>query len=310
MVSRSTQGYAAATFQSVIIGFSFLFVVVALRSADPLDVLSWRFTFAFGAASLPLFFSRWRPKVNGRDLLRILPLALFYPVLFFALQTWGLVYVASSEAGIIQSTIPVFTLILATVFLGEKTSGLQRVFVGVSVCGVIFISVMKGVGTQGHDFRGIVLIFASTLSIAVYNVLAGTLARTYPVYTLTWLVTAAAFVIFLGAALATHAVQGTLADYVAPLSDPVFLGSVLYLGVLSSLVTSGLAIFAFARIEAFKVGVFSNMSVVVTILAGYLLLGDPLSWFHLVGAAAILVGIFGTGYFGRAPGQRPGDGVK
>lgn len=310
MASESTQGYAAATLQSIIIGFSFLFVVVALRSADPLDLLSWRFTFAFAVVSLPMFFRRWRPKIHPRDLLRILPLALFYPILFFVLQTWGLLYVPSSEAGIIQSTIPIFTLVLATIFLGEQASGLQRLFVGLSVSGVIFISVMNGVGLEGYSFRGFLLIFASTISIAVYNVLARRLARRYSVYTLTYLVTALAFGVFLGAALANHALKGTLAEYVAPLSDPAFLGSILYLGLLSSLLTSALAIFALARIEAFKVGVFGNMSVVVTILAGYFLLDEPLSWFHLVGTVVIVTGVFGTGYFGRASVQVSGEEVK
>ncbi|MGI6645486.1 MAG: EamA family transporter [Limnochordia bacterium] len=56
----------------------------------------------------------------------MLPLALLYPVLFFGLQTAGLVYATSVEGGIISATSPIFTLILATVFLKEKSTPWQR----------------------------------------------------------------------------------------------------------------------------------------------------------------------------------------
>ncbi|MBE1237988.1 DMT family transporter [Phaeovibrio sulfidiphilus] len=299
MDTRTAQGYAAATLQSLVIGFSFMFVVLALRSSQPLDLLSWRFAVAFVGASVPLALGLWRPGIGWRDLPPIVLAGLLYPVSFFAFQVWGLVYITSSEAGIIQACIPIFTLVLARVFLAERTTLVQNGFVVLSVAGVALIFAMNGLGVEGYDFRGLALILGSTLSIAAYNVLARKMTRRYTPFTLTYVMTGLGFLVFMGASLGVRAAEGSLAGLFSPWSDPEFALSVLYLGVLSSLGTSFLAVYSLARLEAYKVSVFGNLAIVVSVLAGFAFLGETLYWYHGVGVVAVLVGVAATGYFGQ-----------
>ncbi len=59
--------------------------------------------------------------------------------MFFGFQIFGLVYIASSEAGIIQATIPIFTMIFSIIFLKERPSILQKLSILLSVAGVVYI---------------------------------------------------------------------------------------------------------------------------------------------------------------------------
>lgn len=127
--------YAAALLYAFIIGFSFFFVKLALTAANPVDILAHRFTVAFLAALFPLLLGWVKIGISMKDALKVLPLALFYPVMFFAFQVFGLVYTSSSEAGIIQAAIPIFTMIFAAYFLNERFTKRQFFFTVLSAGG-------------------------------------------------------------------------------------------------------------------------------------------------------------------------------
>lgn len=304
MITGRQKGYAAAILFSLIIGFSFMSVKIALVTANPTDLLAYRFAVAFAAISIPLFLKKVKVDIGIKELLAILPLAFFYPALFFFLQTLGLVHIASTEAGIIQATVPIFTLLLARIFLNEQTNGLQKAFVILSVSGVLFISVMNGIQVAAYSFVGIALILGSTMAVAINSVLARKLTKKYPVYTLTYVMTVFGFIAFTLMALIQHGLDGSFNEIFVPLRSTSFIISVLYLGILSSAGSSFLSTYAVSQIEASKMGVFNNLSTVVTIFAGYLFLQENLFWYHIVGAVVIIIGVLGTNYFGRVKGER------
>lgn len=143
-MNEKTKAYLAALSFSVIIGFSFLFTKIALGYASPLTNLAHRYTIA----ALVLVILHQTKLINvslsRKDILSILPMSLFYPLLFFIFQSFALQYISSSEAGILQALVPIFTLLLASVFLKEKTGLLQKFFLILSVAGVVFIFLSKG----------------------------------------------------------------------------------------------------------------------------------------------------------------------
>lgn len=297
MSPESKKAYAAALGYTLIIGLSFLFVKIALRSAEPLDILAHRFTFCFVAASVPLLFGWAKADISWkRDLTDLLPLAIFYPVLFFGFQVFGLVYTSTSEAGIIQAAIPILTMILAALFLGERTGGWQLAAALLSVAGVVFIFAMKGLDFSADTFLGDVLILLSALAFALYSVAVRRASRRKSVFTITYVMTVAGFVVFNIVALGRHLAAGSLPAYFAPLGDWHFIGAMLYLGVLSSLITSYLSNYALARIEASKNSMFANLATLITIVAGVLVLGEHLEWFHIAGGVAIVAGVIGRNF--------------
>jgi drug/metabolite transporter (DMT)-like permease len=267
--------------------------------ADPLNILAHRFTISFLTVLIPVLFGWIKLKITARDVLSILPLALFYPVLFFAFQVFGLVYVSSSEAGIIQAIIPVFTMILAIAFLKENINLLQKVFLGASVCGVIYIFAMKGIHLKSASSLGILVIMLSALSAACYNVMAKKITLKYKVMEITYIMTVIGFLSFNVLSVADHIVKNTLITYFKPFSSPGFLISIFYLGILSSLITSLLSNYTLSKIDASKMSVFSNLSTLITIFAGSIFLHEEIRYYHIIGAVMILLGIIGMNFLGR-----------
>ncbi|WP_166704933.1 DMT family transporter [Bacillus albus] len=295
----TTKAYLSAMLYSFIIGFSFMFVKLALTVTSPLDTLAHRFTVAFVAASIPIVFGFVKLNISFKNILALLPLAIFYPALFFAFQAFGLVYTSSSEAGIIQAAIPIFTMMLASYFLKEYTNTWQKISVLISVIGVIYIFIMNGIGTHETSFIGVILILLSALSSAFYNVLARKMTKKFKLMDLTYTMTVIGFISFNLIAIASHINKGTITVYFKPYTNGTFLISILYLGLLSSLLTALLLNYSLSYIEAAKISVFSNLSTLITIIAGVIFLHEQISYFHIIGTIMIILGIIGTNFLGK-----------
>ncbi|GGG76224.1 DMT family transporter [Paenibacillus radicis (ex Gao et al. 2016)] len=287
--------YLAAITYAVFIGFSFLFVKVTVAAAHPLDVLAHRFTIGFIAVAIPCLFGWVRIRIKLRDLWRIAPLALFSPVLFFFFQTYGMINASSSEGGIILATVPIFTLLLASFFLKERTSLIQKLSLILSVAGVVFIFVMNdGSGLNAANMKGLLLLLLSAVSFAGYSVLTRPLAQKYAPMEITLVTTGIGFIGFLAVSLIRHAAEGTLQPFFQPFAEPSYVLALFYLGVVSSVGTTLLSSFALSRLEASKVSVFSNLSTLISIMAGALILKEQITVYHVLGAIMIIVGVLGT----------------
>lgn len=291
--------YIAAVAYALIIGLSFLFTKLSLDVAGPLDILAHRFTVSFIAIVIPVLFKWVKVDYNKERIKKIIPLALLYPVLFFGFQTFGLQYATSSEAGILLAAAPIFTLILATYFLNEKTTSLQKLSVVLSVSGVIYILVMKGSTLDINNMRGIIMLLLSALCMAGYSVMARKLTQEFTSIELTYMMIVISFIVFNSISLVRHISEGTISTYFSAFSNSSFWISILYLGVLSSLVTSLLTNYILSKIDASKMSVFANLGTVISIIAGVLILNEDIFYYHIIGSALIILGVLGTNFLGR-----------
>ncbi|MFF2530501.1 DMT family transporter [Brevibacillus sp. DP1.3A] len=290
----------AALLNAGITGLSFLFLKMALAVTNPVDTLAHRFTVAFIAASIPIVFGWIKLSIKPKDMLTIIPLAMLYPILFFTLQAFGLVYTTSSEAGIIQATVPIFTMIMAAFFLGESSTWLQKLSTLLSVGGVVYIFAMKGlsVSSGSGSSIGTILILLSAFSLAGYSVLARKMTKSFHYIDMTYMVALLGFLFFNGWSVIRHSAEGTLSTYFAPFASSAFIISIVFLGILSSLMTSFMTNFALSKMEASKLSVFNNLSTLVTIVAGVIFLQEQLAYYHLIGAVMIIIGVIGTNFLG------------
>lgn len=298
--SRNGAAYLAALCYAAILGFSFLYVKLTVTEASPLDVLAHRFALSFIALTIPVLMGWVKINMTRRDILRILPLALLSPLVFFPLQAFGLMSTSSSEGGIIQATVPIFTLLLASYFIKERTTVIQKISLLLSVFGVIFIFVMKsGSPLASSSFGGIVLLVLSAICLSGYNVLARPLTRQYSPMELTYVTSILGSLVFNLAALGYHTIDGSMSAYVAPLAKPDYWLALVYLGILSTLVTSLLSSFALKWIEASKMSVIGNLSTLISMAAGAYILKEQLAYYHMIGAIMIIAGVLGTNFGGR-----------
>ena len=284
------KAYAAITLQSLITGFSFMFLKIALQSADTMDLLAHRFTLAALSVAVFMLIRPGSLGIRPRDFLKILPYSIAYPLCFFFFQTLGMTQISSSQAGIIYAVVPILTLLVAGILLKEKIRVTQAVFMLLSVSGVIFINIMNGFSLEGYRFSGFLLILISAVSLAFYNVLVRRLSRDYSPLAIACVMNITAFLFFNIIAAAKHTAAGTLTDFFRPFLSPSFTLSVLFLGVLSSLISSLLSARALKTLQAVRVGLFNNVGTIVSILAGTVFLHESFYWYHAAGIAAILTG--------------------
>ncbi|MCF7758449.1 DMT family transporter [Paenibacillus xylanexedens] len=301
MNTTHTRGYAyiAAILYAAIIGLSFLFVKMTVTVAHPIDLLAHRFALSLIVVSIPVILGWIKIRLSLRDLWRIIPLGLLSPVLFFAFQAFGLVSSNSSEAGIIQAMAPVFTLVLASVFLKERTSTMQKLFLLLSVAGVVFIFIMQGSDMSIGNLKGIALLLLSTVCFAGYGVLARPLTQKYKPMELTWVTLMVGCIVFNAASMIRHASSGSMMDYIKPLGDTSYLGALAYLAILSTMISTLLASYALTHLEASQMSVFSNLSTLISIVGGAWILHEPVGYYHYIGALLIIAGVLGTNMSGR-----------
>lgn len=302
-VNKELVAYAGLTLMTVIIGFSFIFVKIALRHASAVDLLAHRFT----AATVGLLFfylfrgNRW-PVVGRKKIMPFLVISIFYPLLMFSMQTVGLQFTSASDAGILSATAPIFTVILASIFLKEKSSFWQIILVLLSVVGIVYIMYMNGLGElSGETLKGDFFILLSVISMAVYFVLGRKVTQQFNAMDITFFMTVIACILFNLMAVTSHLNAGTLQFYFEPFKNSEFLWTILYLGILSSFLTSFLTNSALTVIPASQVSIFNNLSPIIAVFAGILFLDESLHGYHIVGGIMVLIGIIGVNLLRRKP---------
>ena len=197
-----------------------------------------------------------------------------------------------------QALVPIITLILASVFLKEKTTFIQKFFLCLSVAGVIYIFLSKGANLGVETgILGFILMLGSVFSNAINNILSKYKGGQYRAIDLTVVVILVGFLVFNSLSLVTHFLSGNLMSYFEPLGHLSYLISILYLGILASIVTASLSIYAIVRLGASTVSVFGNLGTVLTIVAGAVFLHEPIYAYHIIGASLIIGGILGMNVF-------------
>ena len=76
-----------------------------------------------------------------------------------------------------------------------------------------------------------------------------------------------------------------------------FIAAVLYLGAVASVGAYMLANYSLARLPVARQTIFTNMSTIVSVLSGVIIMGDEFTLLNLASFALILVGVWGVNRF-------------
>jgi drug/metabolite transporter (DMT)-like permease len=283
--------YGSAVLFSLIVGFSFIGVKTCLSVATPLETLTFRYNFAFlatlltAAAGLMKIDLRGKPKKN-------LALTAGLYLGFMVLQTIGLVFSTSIESGIIFAIVPILAKIIASLFLKESTNWKQNIFVCLSVAAVITMFVL-GASDITVNVLGLVILLLSSLSMALSNVMMRYVRGVYKPFEISFFITGGGCLIFNLATIVYGLKAGTLTNYFEPLSHIDFVIATAYLGIPSTLVSALIMAYMLAHMEAVKATIFGNLSTAISIVAGVIVLGEPLQLYHVICTILIIVGVIG-----------------
>mgnify|MGYP000462915465 FL=1 len=262
--------YMAGALTAVIFGFSFMFTKITLPAfgGDVFHLLSYRFLLAAGVMGVLRVLGVIRPRYRGKPVGQLFLIGLIQPVLYFTCETLGLRLVPSSQAGLMIALIPVVVTILGAVFLRERPTWLQVLFVLISVGGVAAIHLSGGL-TGGADFWGTVLLGGAILSAAVYNILSRRASLAFQPVAVTWLMLntgAVAFTLITWIRIAVAG--GHWQAYFSPLGDLTGMLALCYLSVLSTVAAFFLLNYTLSKLEAARSAVMANITTLVSVAAG------------------------------------------
>ena len=295
MTKNKTLGIICALLANLIFGFSFIFSKSALTVAHPLIILSVRFTVAFITLNLLLLTKKVSLSLKGKRKTRLILMSLAQPLLYFIFELYGFSLVSSALSGVIIALVPVAVMLLATVFLKEKTTILQRICTMLSIISIAIISIISNDGNKNH-FLGIVLLIMAVLSAAVFNILSRSESKSFTAFERT-------YVMFFCGALGFNLIAAAVLrkqyfpEIAGAFKSTDFIISIIYLAIVSSVAAFLLYNFSTSKISAVQSSSFSNIITVVTVLAGVLILKESFDIWQFLLCSIIILSVWGVNTF-------------
>ncbi len=253
---------------------------LALRTFTPQAILVFRIC---GAAAIFWVWGgreAWRERFSRRDLLLLVVCAILGLVLNQGLYLFGLSLSSATEASVVGTSIPVFTVAIAMLVGDEKFSVVKSCGIALALFGALSIAGIEHFST--HSI-GDMLLVANCLSFAGYLVLTRRMAKRHDAMVLSrWTFAFAALMVLPVAALApfTH----------APV-NPAAVGEAIFLVLGPTVLAYFFNAYALQRVDSSVVASFVYLQPVIAATAAFPLLGERPNARIGIGALLIFAGV-------------------
>ncbi|MBE6990179.1 MAG: DMT family transporter [Ruminococcaceae bacterium] len=283
-----TIGIICCLIGNVFYGFSYMFTRVAQRSAVPEVQLALRFVIAFILMTILLLVRHQMPSLKGRRKWPLIVCA-FSVLSIYYTESLGIYYSNSSFASLSLSILPVVALILAFIFLKERPTRRQVIFSFFPVIGVVLITLANSNMGAVRPI-GIIMMAICILVSAVSRVINRKYSIEYSSAERTYTILFFGSISFTITALIT--VKGDLSAFTYALSQPSFLASTLALSILCSIIALFLVNYSYSKLSVVRISAINTVSTVVGVLAGIILLREPVNALSAFGSVLTIFGIW------------------
>lgn len=280
----------AALGAQVIFGFSFMFTKIALDFASPLTVIADRYIVAFLGLTVVMIVTKTRMRFN-RNIWKLIIMSVFQPFLYFIFESYGIRMTTSAFSSIMISIIPVVSMISGIFILKEIPSFMQYIFTALSIGGVAIMA-LAGNADGTVTPLGILLLFGAVLSSVGYNITSRKISAEFTVFERTYAMAVIGMVSFVAIAFIDN-IHNPL-NVIASFTEVKYTSAVLYLGIVSSVVAFLLLNFANTYLPVAKTTVFSNITTVVSVIAGGIFLNERISAEAIISTVMIITGVLGV----------------
>lgn len=158
-------------------GSSYLFIKIGVETLPPLSLVLLRVCVGLAILAVVVGLTRTPLPRDRRTLAHLGVLGAVNVALPFWLIGWAELYIDSGLAGILQSTAPFFTLVVAATFVhDERITGGRLAGILLGFLGILLLSAesVAGIGAPGGPERlaGLLAVVGSSLCYAVGNTYA------------------------------------------------------------------------------------------------------------------------------------------
>ena len=267
-------------------GSSFLWIKIALEELEPFTLVGYRLL--FGAVGMALVLIARRPAlpIKRRTWLLLALMGLTNTALPFVLISWGETVIDSAVASILNSTTPLFTLIIAHYFLSDERMNVPRALGLLLGFAGILLLFSRDVGLEGFrsGLLGQAAVLAAALSYAGSSVFARRAFRDVP------LLIQAAIPLF-SADLLIWVGAVTLESPVNIPALPITWVALAWLGLLGSCIAYLLYFYLINNVGSTRSTLVTYMFPVIGVALGVLFLDERLDLRLIIGALMVVAGI-------------------
>jgi drug/metabolite transporter (DMT)-like permease len=278
----------AAAFSALSAGASIVVTRFVIHETNPVSLAFLRYLIAT-ICLLPILYLglRKRPITVSH----ILPIIILGSLLY-TFFPWGfsasLKYTTSAYGAIALSTMPIFTLIIASIFKKEVLTKAKIVGVGFAFLGVTIAVSRSLFGTTlgENDLLGIFLMLASSLCAAVYSTFSKSLILIYGPILFT------AMSITVGMLLLSPIAHSVNTFSIFPEFSKMGWISIIFLGAIGGALQFTGYTWALARLTPTRTAIYLTLTPIFAVILAYPLLGESITQEATVGLILVLTAVF------------------
>ena len=295
-----------AFLKGVVYGTSVFFTGKLTSSVDVLDILALRYILSFVVfwlikvtkiASINIgikdFFTKNHRSVHFKSLLLA---GLFEPILYMLFETIGISMTTGITTGVIFSLGPIASCICESVFLKEKSSFWQKVFLGLGIIGVIYIAINTNTSTGKDSVAGIMFLLLAVVTGALFSTFSRKSSKAFSSMEITYISCLQGMVAFNFLNIIRHLYNGNISDYFNPYFNIDNMIGFVFLSVVSTIIATGMNNYALARMQVSTMSAFGGVSTLTTVFIGTVFGGETLHNFHIIGLSLIILRMIGVSY--------------
>ncbi|GGM36012.1 permease [Paraliobacillus quinghaiensis] len=261
----------------------------AINELAPFTITFFRLLIAF-IVVLPIGFrSAWRNRSLFWKYKKPFTIMSLTGVTFFNTFIYGaLQFTSASNVSVLETVIPVITIVLSAWILKERLRVIQWFGVMLSIIGALWV-VLDGaileLATINWNIGDFIMIGA-ILSWAFYSVFVKQYMHLFPPFAALLVMTSISLVVLFPIMLTEWIFYG-----IPSIFELEYVTSLLYLGVFPSLIALLLYNNAVHKLGASTAAIFLNFLPVVTMVGAYFWLGESITLMQIVGALFVIVGV-------------------
>lgn len=289
-INKSGNAECVVVGANIIYGVSFLATSVAVRESGKayFGVIGSRFAIAFVFFLCLIIFKVIKVSYLGKPVKYLVALSLLHPGIYYISETLSLDATNSSIVGVMIGLTPMVVALLGWVVFHKKQSRRQIIWIFLSVAGVIILNI-NGVIQGTINLKGIIFLSTALITLAIYNLVIHQLGQSFSSVEITF------FMSFIGM------VEFNLMDFIIRGPDKIlatyrnagYLCAVIFLGIFVSGIANMCLNYGLIKLPSMKVSVLNNITSVVSVICGILILGEKFTIAGAAGCLAIIAGSIG-----------------
>ncbi len=278
--------YTSLIIAMIFWSLSFVWYKIAYISFGPITVISARLIIATLFLFVLAFSINRFQKIKPQDIKYFILLAFFEPFIYFMGESYGIMYISSTLAAVIVSTIPLFTPIMALYLYKEKFTLLNFFGIIISIIGITLIAISNDVNYPS-SLKGIGLMFIAVLGAIGYSVFVKKLINNYNPFMIVGYQNLFGMIFFIPV---FFIIEFKSADFHN--LDINAITAVIKLAVFASSIAFIFFTFSVRRIGISKATALVNSIPALTAIFAFIIIKESLNIIKILGIGIVIAGLF------------------